>query len=314
MNAAHPLPVESALVRALLAGEFAVTAEVVPPLSSDPVELLEKAAPTRGCVDALNVTDGAGARPHLASLAAAGILVQNGYEPVLQFTCRDRNRLALQSDLLGAGAFGIQNLLILGGDDPKAGDQPDTKPVFDLGPVEFHPDGAADARRCRPAVGSRDLPSAEPVHRHRGFPDGTQSRLDAGPPGREGRGRCTVCAAVLLDIGVLERYIARLRDHGIQTGYSCFLESGPLLSAKSARWMRENLWGVIIPDELIERMEGAEDERAEGRKICVELIQQMREIEGIAGVHIMAIRQQEAIPEIVAQAQIGPAHRRAGLS
>ncbi|MEK9833658.1 MAG: methylenetetrahydrofolate reductase, partial [Rhodospirillaceae bacterium] len=119
-------------MRNLLAGEFAVTTEVVPPLSCDAAELLAKAEPARGCVDAINVTDGAGARPHLASLAAAGILVQNGIEPVLQFTCRDRNRLALQSDLLGAGAFGIHNVLILGGDDPKAGDQPDAKPVFDL--------------------------------------------------------------------------------------------------------------------------------------------------------------------------------------
>ncbi len=315
MNAAHPLPVENALVRALLAGEFAVTAEVVPPLSSDPVELLEKAAPTRGCVDALNVTDGAGARPHLASLAAAGILVQNGYEPVLQFTCRDRNRLALQSDLLGAGAFGIQNLLILGGDDPKAGDQPDTKPVFDLGPVEF-------IRMARQMRDDAALPSgreiSHPPNLFIGIADSPMELKADWTPDRlvekVEAGAQFAQMQFCFDIGVLERYIARLRDHGIPDRLFLLPGIGPLLSAKSARWMRENLWGVIIPDELIERMEGAEDERAEGRKICVELIQQMREIEGIAGVHIMAIRQQEAIPEIVAQAQIGPAHRRAGLS
>ncbi|NQV79826.1 MAG: methylenetetrahydrofolate reductase, partial [Alphaproteobacteria bacterium] len=125
-------PVGSALVRTLLAGEFAVTAEIVPPLSSDPAALTGKARPLRGIIDGLNVTDGAGARSHMSSLVAAGLLVRDGHEPVLQFTTRDRNRIALQSDVLGAGALGIHNILVLGGDDPKAGDQPDAKPVFDL--------------------------------------------------------------------------------------------------------------------------------------------------------------------------------------
>jgi len=261
------------------------------------------------------VTDGAGARPHLASLAAAGILVQNGYEPVLQFTCRDRNRLALQSDLLGAGAFGIHNLLILGGDDPKAGDQPETKPVFDLGTVEFIqtarqmrddavlPSGREISHPPNLFIGIADSPMELKAD---WTPDRLVEKIDAGAQFAQ--------MQFCFDIGVLERYIARLRDHGIPDRLFMLPGIGPLLSAKSARWMREDLWGVIIPDALIERMEGAEDERAEGRKICVELIQQMREIEGIAGVHIMAIRQQEAIPEIVAQAQIGPAHRRADPS
>lgn len=313
MNIPRPLPGESALVRNLLAGEFAVTAEIVPPLSSDPSELLEKAAPAKGCVDALNVTDGAGARPHLASLAAAGILVQNGYEPVLQLTCRDRNRLALQSDLLGAGAFGIHNLLILGGDDPTAGDQPDTKPVFDLDTVEL----IQTARRMRDEselpsgreitvspnlfIGIADTP-IEPARDWR--PDRLIEKIDAGAQFAQ--------MQFCYDVGILERYFARLRDHGVTDRLFMMPGMGPILSAKSAIWMRENLWGVIIPDEIVRRMEQADDERAEGRRICVELIQQMQEIEGIAGVHLMAIRQQEAIPEIVAEASIGPSHRQAG--
>src|SRR5262249_10162411 len=113
-------------------GDFVVTAEITPPVSADPRELIERALPLKGVATAVNVTDGAGAKVHLASLAAAHFLVQNGIEPVFQMTCRDRNRLALQGDLLGAVALGVCNVLILAGDDPKVGDQPDAKPVFDL--------------------------------------------------------------------------------------------------------------------------------------------------------------------------------------
>lgn len=312
MNHTRTPPIESSLVRSLLHGEFAVTAEVVPPLSSDSVELLAKAEPARGCVDALNVTDGAGARPHLAALASAALLTQADFEVVLQFTCRDRNRLALQSDLLGAGAFGIHNILILGGDDPKAGDQPDAMPVFDLDTLEL----IKTARRMRD---ERQLPSGReitstpnlflgiadsPIEPPKEWkPDRLIEKIDAGAQFAQ--------MQFCFDIGVLERYFARLRDFGVTDRLFFLPGLGPLLSAKSARWMRDNLWGVIIPDTLIKRLESAKDERAEGRRICVELIEQVREIEGVAGVHIMAIRQQEAIPEIVAEAKIGPSHRQA---
>src|SRR5215813_11558372 len=116
----------------LRAGRFVITAEISPPLSADPQHLLEMAMPLAGLADAVNVTDGASARVHMSALAAAGILIRHGVEPILQLTCRDRNRIALQSDLIGAAALGVRNLLILTGDDPRAGDQPDAKPVFDL--------------------------------------------------------------------------------------------------------------------------------------------------------------------------------------
>src|SRR3984957_13215683 len=120
------------LQQILDAGQFAVTAEVTPPASSDLAELLAKAAPLKGLADAVNVTDGAGTRAHLESTVAASVLLKEGIEPILQLTCRDRNRIGLQSQLLGAAALGITNLLLLKGDDPRAGDQPDAKPVFDL--------------------------------------------------------------------------------------------------------------------------------------------------------------------------------------
>ena len=121
----------------LRAGRFVITAEVTPPVSADRKELLAKTAPLKGLADAVNITDGAGARPHLGAVTAAAMLVEAGLEPVLQLTCRDRNRIALQSDLISAAACGVRNLLMLRGDDPSAGDQPDAKPVFDLDPRQL---------------------------------------------------------------------------------------------------------------------------------------------------------------------------------
>jgi methylenetetrahydrofolate reductase (NADPH) len=305
-----PLPGESALVRALLDGAFAVTAEIVPPLSSDPAALIDKAMPLKGVVDALNVTDGAGARSHMSSLVAAGLLAREGIEPVLQFTCRDRNRIALQSDVLGAGALGIHNILVLGGDDPKAGDQPDAKPVFDLGTAELiammrmmsedgkTPSGRAIETPPRLFLGAADSPFDPPPDWR---PDRLAEKADAGAR--------FVQTQFCYDVDIVRRYIDRLADAGLTQRLFILLGTGPIASAKSARWMRENLWGVIIPDAMIERIENAADEKAEGRRICVEFIEQVREIDGVAGVHVMAIRQDAAIPGILADAKVGPAHR-----
>src|SRR5215216_1345331 len=122
----------SELQAKLRSGQFVITAEITPPVSTDPAEFLSRAMPLKGLVTAINVTDGAGAKVHLSSLAAAHFLLQSGIEPIFQMTCRDRNRLALQGDLLGAAALGIHNILVLAGDDPKLGDQPDAKAVYDL--------------------------------------------------------------------------------------------------------------------------------------------------------------------------------------
>ena len=303
-------PVSSKLVRALLAGEFAVTAEIVPPLSSDPASLIAKARPLRDIVDGLNVTDGAGARSHLSSLVAAGLLVRDGHEPVLQFTTRDRNRIALQSDVLGAGALGIHNILVLGGDDPKAGDQPDAKPVFDLDTGELIamiremgdpgklPSGRAIEVPPKLFIGAADTPIDPPSD---WAPDRLASKADAGAQ--------FVQTQFCYDVEIVRRYMARLEAAGLTDRLFILLGTGPIASARSARWMVKNLWGVIIPDAVIDRIEGARDEKAEGRKICAEFIEQVRDIDGVAGVHVMAINQDEAIPDILAAAQVGPAHR-----
>src|SRR5882724_10949793 len=142
----------SELQARLRSGQFAITAEITPPVSTDPAEFLRRAMPLKGLATAVNVTDGAGAKVHLSSLAAAHFLVQSGIEPIFQMTCRDRNRLALQGDLLGAAALGIRNVLILAGDDPKAGDQPEAKPVFDLRASELL--AMADTMRSRKVLPS----------------------------------------------------------------------------------------------------------------------------------------------------------------
>jgi methylenetetrahydrofolate reductase (NADPH) len=305
-------PIGSALVRTLLAGEFAVTAEIVPPLSGDAAALITKAQPLLGLVDGLNVTDGAGARSHLSSLVAAGLLVREGHEPVLQFTTRDRNRIALQSDILGTSALGIQNILILGGDDPKAGDQPDAKPVFDLDTGELIamvremgdpgrlPSGREIESPPKLFIGAADTPIDPPAD---WAPDRLASKADAGAQ--------FVQTQFCYDIDIVRRYMARLSDAGLTDRLFILLGTGPIGSARSARWMVKNLWGVIIPDAIIERIESARDEKAEGHKICIEYIEQVREIAGVAGVHVMAINQDEAIPDILAAAQAGPAYRTA---
>jgi methylenetetrahydrofolate reductase (NADPH) len=293
-------PAVSALARRLEAGGFAVTAEIAPPVSTDPNDLLARALPLRGLATAVNVTDGAGAKAHLSSLAAARLLLDHGIEPILQMTCRDRNRLALQSDLLGALALGVRNVLILRGDDPSAGDQPDTKPVFDLdsrGLLEIAqlmrrehrlPTGTEIRGPSALYLGAADMPIDPPPDWK---PDSLMAKLEAGAD--------FVQTQFCLDIAVVKRYAARLGALGIVPRLKVLIGIAPVPSARSARWMRDKLFGTIMPDALIDRLEKAADPRAEGKAICVELLQQLAEIPGIAGAHIMAPQNPSAIPEVI---------------
>ena len=293
----------SALDRALQRGKFVVTAEIAPPVSTDPADLLARALPLRGLATAVHVTDGAGAKPHLSNLAAARLLLDNGIEPILQMTCRDRNRIALQSDLMGALALGVRNVLILRGDDPSAGDQPDTKPVFDLDSRTLletaarlrreHrlPTGAEVKGRAPLLLGAADMPIDPPP----GWtPQSLAAKLSAGAD--------FVQTQFCLDTDVVRRYAARLAELGLVPRLKILIGVAPIPSARSARWMREKLFGTIIPDALIARLDQAADPRAEGRRICVELLQELARIPGIAGAHIMAPQNPSAIPEVIATA------------
>jgi methylenetetrahydrofolate reductase (NADPH) len=291
----------SGLARRLTGGQFVMTAEVVPPVSCDPEDLIALAAPLRGVADAVNVTDGAGARAHMSATAAAALLMRAGIEPILQLTCRDRNRIALQGELMGAAALGIRNLLLLRGDDPTAGDQPDAKPVFDLDSRALTetarairddgklPHGAAVAGRADFFIGAADMP-VDPTPGWQ--PDGLKAKVAAGA--------AFVQTQFCMDTGVVRRYVARLAEAGLAGRVFVLVGVNPLRSARSAAWMRHHLFGTIIPDAMVARMEAAGDPAAEGRRICVEVIEELATIPGIAGAHVMAPGNAAAIPDVIA--------------
>jgi len=288
----------------LAAGRFVITAEVTPPASAARGDFLAKALPLRDVADAVNVTDGAGARPHLAAVSAAAMLVQEGIEPVLQFTCRDRNRIALQSDLIAAAASGVRNLLMLRGDDPSAGDQPDAKPVFDLDPRQL----LETARRLRD---TGELPSGRKIGgRANFFLGGADNPIDP-PPGWEPKSLAGKLAAgaqfvqtqFCMDAGVVRRYVARLAEHGIAGKAALIIGVVPLRSVKSARWIKEKLYGAIIPDALIARLEGVGDPAAEGRRICLDLVRELADIPQVAGAHVMAPNNEAAVPDVIRAAR-----------
>jgi methylenetetrahydrofolate reductase (NADPH) len=294
------------LERLLAAGRFVVTAEVTPPLSADAGALLAKAAPLKGAADAVNVTDGAGARATMSSLAAAAILARAGIEPVLQVTCRDRNRIALAADLIGAAALGVTNILALHGDDPKGGDLPEAKPVYDLDSRgvmalarRLRDDGTLPSGRAvkpppRLFIGGADTPFDPPADWR---PTALLAKAEAGAD--------FVQTQFCFDPAVAGRYLARLAEAGVTERLSILLGVGPLASARQARWMNENLHGVSVPDSVIGRLEQAADPAAEGRKLCVELIHSLAEIPGVAGVHVMAPQQKaEAIAAVIADSGI----------
>jgi methylenetetrahydrofolate reductase (NADPH) len=288
----------------LRAQRFVITAEVTPPVSTNRSELLAKALPLKGLADAVNVTDAAGARPHLGAVTSAAILVEQGIEPVLQLTCRDRNRIALQSDLLSAAASGVRNLLMLRGDDPSAGDQPDAMPVFDLDPRSLLdtarrlrdtgelPTGRKVTGRADFFLGSADNP-IDPVPGWR--PAGLQAKVDAGAQ--------FVQTQFCMDAGLVRRYMARLAEHGVTDKLSILIGIVPLRSAKSARWIKEKLFGAVIPDALIDLIEHASDPAAEGRRICIDLVRELTDVPHVAGVHIMAPGNDAVVPSIIKAAR-----------
>lgn len=293
------------LEAALRAGRFVVTAETSPPDAGAPAPLLARALCLKGVADAVNVTDGAGAKAHMSALAAAALLARNAIEPVLQFTVRDRNRLALQGDLLGAAALGVPNILCLHGDDVKAGDQPQAKPVNDIDSRELmrtakrmrdegtFPSGRAIEPRPRLLIGAADTPQ-DPKPGWK--PDGLMAKIEAGAD--------FVQTQFCFDTAMLRRYLDCLAQHGLTERLFVIVGAGPLASAKSARWMNDNLFGVSIPEAIIARLEKATDQKAEGRRICVELLQELSETRHVAGAHLMAPRQEAAIAEAILAAGV----------
>lgn len=284
----------------LRAGQFVLTAETAPPDSAGPEAVIARAGCLAGLADAVNVLDGAGAKGHMSSLAAAAILARHGIEPVLQFTMRDRNRLALQGDLLGAAALGIPSILCLRGDAMAVGDQPEAKEVHDLESRDL----MATARRMRDEASYPSGRGIDPPPRL--FIGGADAPCEPGPDFDTASLEAKIAAGAdffqtqfAFDADLLARYMARLVDRGIAEKAFFIVGLGPLASAKSACWMNENLFGVHVPEPIIARLEGATDQRAEGRAICIELIHRFREIEGVSGAHLMGPRAEAAIAEVI---------------
>jgi methylenetetrahydrofolate reductase (NADPH) len=319
----------STLERVLRGGHFAVTGELGPPQSSDGEVIRKKAAFLRGYCDAVNITDNQTAIVRMSSIGAGTLVVQEGLEPVIQMTCRDRNRLAIQSDLLGAYALGMRNLLCLSGDHQRFGNHPGAKNVFDIDSLQLVRMVAEMRDDCifqcgdkfkgtepRFFVGAAAAPFADPIDFR---PFRLAKKVKAGAD--------FIQTQLVYDISAFEKYMEKVREMGLHEQTYILAGVGPLKSPGMARYMKNNVPGILVPDEIIERMltagkpwagkskdelskedkrERAQAWKEEGIQICIDLIQQMREIQGVAGVHIMAIEWEEAVKPIVEGADLYP--------
>ncbi len=303
----YPLPIlpghtsPGRLERVLRAGEFAVTTELAPPDSADPQEVYDRARIFDGCVDAINATDGSGANCHMGSLAVCALLTRVGYAPVMQISCRDRNRIAIQGDILGGAAMGVCNVLCLSGDGVQAGDHPQAKPVFDLDAVTLL-ETARTLRDEHRFLSGRKISFAPRV-----FLGAAANPFAAPLEFRAERVAKKVAAGAQFiqtqycyDVPLLRAFMRRIEDLGLLDQVFILVGVGPLRAASTAEWMRKNVPGLHIPDAIIKRLAAAGANAAqEGRTLCVELIQELREIRGVSGVHIMAYRQEQSVREIV---------------
>jgi methylenetetrahydrofolate reductase (NADPH) len=294
----------------LESGAFTVTAEVGPPRGADAQALLRKVAPLLGLVTAVNLTDNQGATVRMASWAGSLAVMGAGMEPIMQLTCRDRNRIALQSSLLGASAVGIPNILVMTGDHPRFGDHPGAKPVFDLDSVQLlwtartmrDQGRLLSGRELKPPpswfLGSVENPSAPPL-------EFRAVRLGK----KVAAGAQFIQTQYVFDVGLFARFMAQVRDLGLHERCYILAGVGPICSLRALSHMEDGVPGLNIPAAVARRLRGVpEDQTAqEGVRICAETITQLRAIPGVAGVHVMAVMNEHRIPDILEQAGICPA-------
>jgi len=298
-----PLPGHSSrgrLERVLRRGEFAVTTELNPPDSADPEDVYNRAKVFDGWVDGINAVDASGANCHMSSVGICALLTRMGYAPIMQIACRDKNRIAIQGDVLGAAAMGVANILCLTGDGVQAGDQPGAKPVFDLDSISLletvrimRDNGKflSGRKLTTPPqlfLGAAVNPFAppydfRPLHLGKKIAAGAQF----------------IQTQYCFDVPMFKTFMQKARDLGHAENVFILCGVGPLASAKTAKWIRSNVPGIHIPDAIITRLEGAEDQKKEGKRICIDIINEVKEIPGVSGVHVMAYRQEEYVAEIV---------------
>jgi len=288
------------LERVLRAGHFAVTAELAPPDSANPHDVYTRAELFDGHVDAMNATDGSGANCHMSSVGICALLTRIGYAPIMQVSCRDKNRIAIQGDVLGAAAMGVSNILCLTGDGVQAGDHPQAKPVFDLDCMSLLETvrGMRDKAQFlsgrkisdppKVFLGAASNPFAPPLDFR---PHRLAKKIAAGAQ--------FIQTNYCFDVPRFKEFMARSRDLGLLDKVFILPGVGPMASARTANWIRNNVPGIYIPDSIIERLAGAKDQKKEGQQLCVELIQELSEIEGVSGIHVMAYRQEESVAEII---------------
>ncbi|MBS1966128.1 MAG: methylenetetrahydrofolate reductase [Chloroflexi bacterium SZAS-1] len=312
-SAAVPI---SRLERVLRSGRFAVTAELDAPDSADPADVYKNALVLAEVCDAINATDGSGANCHMSSLSCCALLTRAGYEPVLQVSCRDRNRIAMQGDLLGAAALGVRNVLCLTGDDVTNGDQPEAKRVFDFDSIQLLQvartmrdtgvflSGRKLSTPPRLFLGAAENPFAPPY-------DWRPRRLAK----KVAAGAQFIQTQYCFDVPMFERFMRGVRDLGLHERVFMLVGVGPLRSVKAAEFMRTRVPGVWIPGAIMERLKKTppKQQREEGIQICVEIIQQVRQIAGVHGVHVMAYRQEETVAEIIQRAGLFPRRASAAM-
>lgn len=297
----------SQLEQVLASGAFAVTAELGPPKGADAQVIVDKANILKGHADAVNITDNQTAIARMCSMAAAKIVIEQGLEPIMQMTCRDRNRLAIQADVLGAAALGVKNLLCLTGDHQSFGNHPETAGVFDLDSItliqmvkKMRDDavfqcGDEVTRAPELFIGAAANPYADP------FPFRAvrlAKKVDAGID--------FVQTQIVFNIERFEEFMRQCRELGVTEKCKILAGVAPLRSAGMAKYMKNRVAGMDVPDEIVERMSAAGDPEDEGIDVCVEVISRVKEVEGVAGVHIMAVEWEKAVPEICRRAGLKP--------
>ncbi len=310
----HELKSDSRLERVLRAGHFAVTGELGPPKSADVELIKQKSEYLRDVVDAVNITDNQTAIVRMSSLAAGLIAKENGLEPVMQITCRDRNRLAIQSDVLGAYALGVRNILCLSGDHQVFGNHPSAKNVYDLDSIQLiH---MLKTMRDEGKFASGDEirnGKKEPVVQPRIFIGAAENPF-ADPfefrvirlAKKVKAGADFIQTQCIYDMDRFKKWMEQAYARGLHEKVYILAGVTPLRSVKMAEYMRSSVAGMIVPDSILERLKKAEDVKAEGEKIAIEQIQQLREIPGVSGIHVMAIEAEKTVAGLMERAGLLP--------
>jgi len=302
----------SRLERLLRAGHFVVTGELQASDSADPEAIRRLAEPLRGFVDAVNCTDNSAAHPHISAVAAAHVLIDAGFEPLVQFTCRDRNRLGLQADLLGAAALGVRNVVLMSGDDVSAGDHPEARAVFDLDSIQLiqlarilRDEGTyASGRKLeeppRYFIGAVENPFAPPLDFR---PERLGKKVEAGAE--------FIQTQIVFNTAKMRRFMARAGDLGLLDRVFVIPSVFVPASAKAARYLRDWVPGIDVPDPVVDRLDRVPPDRQaeEGLRLALEIVDELRGMPGVAGIHLISIKWEEAITRVVEEAGLLPRPR-----